>query len=163
MSSIKTFDGDKRTDPLLSFQCEGVSRMRTALLSCSQDNVVSARSAMQQVTVLRVYHQVSRIVRFLDLMDKLEAKLYDSIEATVDTADIYDNSTWISLLAIQKQLQQNLIESQKLLQPFLDSNIFDIPVEDISIEENSAKLISPESRENIRNAAQAVLVELNAG
>ena len=163
MSSIKTFDGDKRTDPLLSFQCEGVSRMRTALLSCSQDNVVSARSAMQQVTVLRVYHQVSRIVRFLDLMDKLEAKQYDSIEATVDTADKYDNYTWISLLAIQKQLQQNLIESQKLLQPFLDSNIFDIPVEDISIEENSAKLISPESRENIRNASQAVLVDLNAG
>lgn len=163
MSSIKTFDGDKRTDPLLSFQSEGVSRMRTALLSCSQDNVVSARSAMQQVTVLRVYHQVSRIVRFLDLMDKLEAKLYDSIEATIDTSDIYENSTWMSLLAIQKQLQQNLIESQKLLQPFLDSNIFDIPVEDISIEDNSAKLISPESRENIRNAAQAVLVELNAG
>lgn len=163
MSDIKTFDDDKRTDPLLSFQSEGISRMRAALLSCSQDDVISAKSAMQQVTVLRVYHQVSRIVRFLDLMDKLEAKLYDSIEATVDSSDIYDTTTWLTLLEIQKRLQQNIIESQKLLQPFLDASIFDAPVEEISIEDSSAKLISPESRENIRNAAQAVLLELNAG
>lgn len=169
MKDFKTVEAssaaDKIKDPLLSLEREGVSKMRTSLLSCSMDSPATAKQAIQQVTVLRIYHQITRIVKYLDLMDKLEEKLYDSIECTIENAAEANPSTWMMLLSIQEKLQKNMIESHKLLQPFMelqDSNIMDLmPVEE-SIPSKTI-LMSSESREKVRNTAQAVLMKLNVG
>lgn len=170
MDDFKTVEASdaqtKKLDPLQSMKREGVERMRTSLLSCSMDNISSAKFAIQQVTVLRIYHQVLRIVKYLDLMDKLEEKLYDSIEYTVENAPEANPSTWMMLLNIQEKLQKNIIESHKLLQPFMelqDSNIMDLLPQEEVLSNSAAAIIPSESREKIRNTAQAVLMKLNAG
>lgn len=164
MSDFKTFGGSN--DPLRKVQREGVSRMRASLLSCSMDNLSNTKLAIQQVTVLRIYHQITRIIKYLDLMDKLEEKLYDSIENTIDAADSYNPSTWMMLIKIQERMQELMIQSHKLLQPYLeleDFNISDLLPAPSDDESTNTSIMSSESREKIRNNAQAVLIALNAG
>lgn len=166
VDNFKTVEvsGTPSMDPLSAVQREGISRMRASLLACSLDNPSSTKLAMQQVTLLRVYHQVNRIIKYLDLMDKLEEKLYSSLEYSIDNMSTADPTTWRILLKAQEELQKNMVESQKLLSPYLDASLFDVA--DYILPESdsvsSPVVASAESRERIRNTAQAVLLQLNA-
>lgn len=166
MDDLKTFEG-VLPDPLYEKQKEDVARMRSSLLSCSADPSL-AKVAMQNVAVLRLYHQVARIIRYLDLMDKLEDKLYSSIEYTVDKMNAESQSTWMMLLSIQEKLQKNMIESQKLLAPVQDL-IDAANTELFSVMESSTPAV-PETltldantREKLRLSAQTVIRQLNVG
>lgn len=149
-------------DPLYSKQREGVAKMRASLLACAEGTDLS-QQAIHNITVLRVYHQLSRIIRYLELMDKLEAKLYESLEYKIDTSDIQDDSTWVSLLAIQEKLQKMMIDSQKLIEPYLDLSEFTV-VDTVTSETEvtSTLTLDATSRDRLRNNAKQVLIELNA-
>lgn len=166
MDDLKTFEG-VLPDPLYEKQKEDVAKMRASLLSCNNDPTL-AKNAMQNIAALRLYHQVSRIIRYLDLMDALENKLYASIENSIDKMNPESQSTWMMLLNLQEKLQKNMIESQKLLAPVqdllaaVDSDVFismEVPVEaapgTISLNANT--------REKIRMSAQEVIRQLNVG
>lgn len=151
-----------KKNPLTVVQNESISRMRNALLSLSIEDSTSVKTTIQQITVLRIYHQLVRIVKYLDIMDKLEDKLYESIDAQLMTMDAYDSSTMQELLLVQASLQKSMIESHKLLQPYLE-------IENLSIGElmpdtttDAKTSIIPEtSREKLRIAAQTLLSELD--
>lgn len=166
MDDLKTFEG-VLPDPLYEKQKEDVARMRSSLLSCSADPSL-AKVAMQNVAILRLYHQVARIIRYLDLMDKLEDKLYSSIEYTVDKMNPESQSTWMMLLNIQEKLQRNMIESQKLLAPVQDL-IDAANTELFSVVESSTPAIpgtltlDASTREKLRLSAQTVIRQLNVG
>ena len=163
---IETFDQTpapmSQMNPLYKRQREDVAKMRTSLLSCTDDTAIPARRAIQQITVLRVYHQISRIIRYLEIMDKLEDKLYESISFELDNADVTESETWLKLITIQEKLQKSMIESHKLLQPYLD--IQEFSVVDLTQSDDSSTrtelLMSPEERDSLRLAAQSVLKEL---
>lgn len=167
MKDLNTFEGsdlDRVQNPLLTFQKEGVSRMRTSLLSCNLQDGKQTKIAIQQITILRIYHQISRIIRYLDLMDKLEDKLYSSIEHTIDNASDASPATWIQLLKIQEKLQSNMIESHKLLQPYMDLTDFTIPeIVNSQTADPETLLIPSDTRDKLRTTAQAILVELEEG
>jgi len=168
LKDLKTVEENQNLqihDPNLNFQKEAVERMRTSLLSCTIDsNSKTATAALQQIAVMRIYHQVSRVIKYLDLMDKLENKLYESIETSMDNMSAANPSTWAMLLRIQSQLQYNMVQSQKLLEPYMNMDTFHVP--DFSSDKDyidaDAKLIPQESREKLRNTAQAILAELNS-
>lgn len=149
-------------DPLVSKQREDVAKMRASLLCCS-DDPFSASNAIRNITVLRIYHQLNRIIRYLEMMDKIEDKLYRSIDSTLETLEDDDPTTWMRLITLQEKLQKNLIESHKLLEPYLD--IPDLHVDEISpkvIEsiDNSQNLLDKDARDRIRTSAQQVLSAL---
>lgn len=169
MADIETFGGSVISmDPLYEKQKENVTKMRSALLSCSSDNLssASAKQALKNITAMRIYHQIARIIKYLDLMDKVEDKLYKSIESTLDRLDENSMGTWHMLIGIQSQLQKTMIESHKLLQPYLelqDIQVIDlIPSAESSTEISSANVIPAESRQKIRDAAGCVLQSLEA-
>ena len=171
MGEIKTFDAsgtsiisDTGMDPILRKQKEDVCKMRTALLSASADPRLTS-NAIKQVTVLQVYHQLTRIIRYTELIDKLEEKLYSSIEYTIDTMDETSMLTWRTLISIQERLQKLIIESNKVFAPFLDMNAY---VESVSSADNEvvpSKTIGLDAskREKLRASARHVLEELNVG
>ena len=166
MSDFKTVEGSSITkmDPLLRQQKEDVSRMRTSLLACNISKE-SARSALQTINVTRAYHQLNRIIRYTELMDELEEKLYESIHHYVSAADPNSTTTWMMLLNIQEKLQKNMIESMKLLQPYMD-NMQQLTEElTVDVEEDRQRALpfNAETREHLRNSAKKVLMELNAG
>lgn len=161
---IKTVDSSNNLiiDDLYQRQKENVSKMRTALLAVSDESCITPRQAIQDITGMRIYHQLIRIIRYTELMDKLETKLYESIEYSIDSANSPDPATWITLLKIQEKLQKQMIESHKLLQPYLDIKEFSI-VELTSIDntQNSANIImEPEERDKLRSKAQSILLQL---
>lgn len=147
-------------DPLIAKQREDVAKMRASLLCCSEDPH-TATQAMKNITVLRVYHQISRIIRYLEMMDKIEAKLYESIDAALDRMDVNSGVTWMTLLNIQERLQENLISSHKLLQPYLNVQEFSIedlaPTVTTSPTGDGSSILSRESRDRLRSSAQQVL------
>ncbi len=162
-AKIKTFDSAEEiqkweTDPIYQKQKEGVDRMRTALLSCPSEDYLSTKYAIKQVTALRIYHQMMRIVSYTELMDKLEAKLYQSIEYAIDNSSPTNQSTWMMLLSIQEKLQKNMLESQKLIEPYLN---MEFP-EDITNEKelDHDGILNADSREKIRLGARTVLSQL---
>lgn len=159
---IETVDQPTPMNPIYKRQREDVAKMRTSLLACHDDSTIPTRLAIQKITVLRVYHQVSRIIRYLEIMDKLEDKLYESIDYEVDNADITDSDTWVKLMAIQEKLQKSMIESHKMLQPYLDLTEFSVVdlTQDDGQTTGTEMLMSPETRNNLQLAAQAVLQEL---
>ena len=115
--------------------------------------------SLQRIVVLQLYHQVNRIIKYLDLMDNLEDKLYESIEYQIGTTDIEDG--WALLLKIQSKLQENMIESQKLLKPYIDivmvdDKIFDIQSYGTEVTDE-VSVINAESRESIRRNAKDLL------
>lgn len=161
--SIKTVDDcNPLLDPLYKRQKEGVAKMRTSLLAYTEENGVSTRQALESITAMRVYHQLTRIVKYLEVMDKLEAKLYESIEYSIDTAQSSDPSTWMGLLNIQERLQKSMIESHKLLQPYLD--IRDFGVVELAPQEDTVNaatvIMKPEERDSLRSKAQSILLQL---
>ena len=113
--SIETVDKSAIIEnPIVAKQKEDVAKMRTSLLSCSKENGVSTMRAIQDITVMRVYHQLTRIIRYTEMMDKLEDKMYAALDYQIDNADITSVSTLESLMNIQTQLQRSMIESHNL-------------------------------------------------
>lgn len=164
MTNIETVNSSTTTqDPLIQKQREDVAKMRASLLCCN-DDIYSAGQAIKRITVLRVYHQMNRIIRYLEMMDKIEAKIYESLDASLETMDIYEPSTWMALIAIQEKLQKNLIDSHKLLEPYMKPDMFNVeslaPEVIETSETNVAGVLTKESRENIRVSAQQVLAAL---
>ena len=150
-------------DPLYMKQQQDVAAMRASLLAFNSGDPTSAKLAVQKITAMRFYHQLSRIIRYTDMMDKIEAKLYESIDRSIERMNSDSPATWMQLLTIQERLQKSMIESQKLLQPYLDLeslSFVDVPE---SIQEVSfgAMLMEQESRDRLRTSAQAVLSALN--
>lgn len=154
------------TDALYSRQREDVAKMRTSLLACSDDPITSTK-ALQNITVLRVYHQVSRIIRYLEMMDKIEDKLYESLDYRLEHIDVENPTAWMMLITVQEKLQKNLIESHKLLQPYLNIEEFSLqslmPVASTSsaVESGATAVLSKSSRDKLRQSAQQVLAALN--
>lgn len=151
-------------DVLYSRQREDVAKMRASLLACSDDSVTSTR-ALQNITVLRVYHQVSRIIRYLEMMDKIEDKLYETLNYRLDNMDVESPTAWMTLITIQEKLQRNLIESHKLLQPYLNVEEFSLqslmPATTSVVESGAAAILPKDSRDKLRQSAQQVLAALN--
>lgn len=161
---IKTVDSSKNllADEIYQRQKENVSRMRASILALSSDSGVSTRAVIQEITGMRIYHQLMRIIKYTELMDKLETKLYESIECAVESANSAEPSTWAALLTIQEKLQKSMIESHKLLQPYLD--IQELAVVDLAKTESdvssSASILSSEDRDRLRMNAQNVIQQL---
>ena len=153
------------TDPLYSKQREDVAKMRTSLLACSDDPVTSTK-ALQNITVLRVYHQISRIIRYLEMMDKIEEKLYESLDYRLDNMDVENPTAWMMLLNVQERLQKNMIDSHKLLQPYLNVEEFSLQslmptaTTASSIESGTSAVLPKASRDKLRQSAQQILSEL---
>ena len=160
-TNISTLD-DSLVDPLLKEQQAQAAQMRDALLSCKKNDITSAKIALQNIAVLQVYHQVSRIIRYTEVMDRLEDKLYASIDANLAEMDEFDPNTMILLTKIQGDLQKSMVMSQELLKPYLDIDLASIapPVEINEETSFGAAIIPKESRNAIRNGAQALLTEL---
>ena len=163
MREFETFENSSIQDPLIAKQREDVSRMRASLLACDGD-IRNVTYALQSITVLRVYHQVSRIIRYLDMMDKIESKLYEHIDYKLSESEVGNTKDLFLLLELQERLQSNMISSHKLLQPYIDQmegiSAF-IDISSCSVD-NSAELnlIDSDSRQNLRIAAQSVLEAL---
>ena len=164
MTDLKTV-GDvsvTSTDPLYAKQKEDVSKMRASLLSCSGDSTTT-KQALQNITTLRVYHQITRIIKYIEMCDKIEQKMYESIDCTLDTADSMKPQTWIMLLEMQERLQKIIIESHKVLQPYL--NLTEFTVVDLNQSNteisNSASILDAKTRDKLRVSAQAVLMQLD--
>ena len=166
-TAFKTVEGTVGTvDPLIAKQREDVARMRTSLLACDA-NPQLATTALKNVTVLQVYHQISRIIRYTELCDKLEAKLYETMDNMIDKLDTDSNLTLSMLFNTQERLQKLMIESNKMLAPFLDmaAYIESVRVDDSSEESGPKTTIALDAtrREKLRNSAKQVLLELNVG
>lgn len=163
---IKTVDGSsfiEKVDPLYQRQREGVAKMRTSLLAYTDDGGASTRQAIQSITAMRVYHQLVRIVKYLELMDKLEDKMYAAIDYSVEHASASDPATWIQLVTLQERLQKSMIESHKLLQPYLDVQEFNVvDLVPTDHESTTSVIMSSESRDKLRTNAQAVLAQLQS-
>ena len=100
MSNLNTFEGSgAQLNSLQAKQKEYIEKMRANLLVCGTDST-SAVTAINNITVLRIYHQIDRIIKYLDLMDKLEEKMYKSIEYTIDKSSPESTATWFTLLGI---------------------------------------------------------------
>lgn len=145
-------------------QTEDVANMRSSLLSFNRSDPLSAKMAIQNVTVLRVYHQLSRIVRYTEMMDKIEDKIYQAIDCQLMDMDEYDPVTIGKLLTIQERLQKCMIESHKLLEPYLDLDaltVVDMPQPADCSNTFAAMILDQESREKLRTSAQQVLSALS--
>lgn len=162
MDHLNTFEESKVTDPLYAKQREDVAKMRASLLACNVDPSL-ARTAVNNIAVLRVYHQITRIIRYTELMDKLEDKLYESIDNTIDRLNPESQSTWMMLMNIQERLQKTMIESQKMLAPLKDLVEMDLTLDtESSYAQSTKSILDASARDNIRTKANAILVELNA-
>lgn len=167
--SIETVDNSNTVveNPIVAKQKEDVAKMRTSLLSCSKENGVSTMRAIQDITVMRVYHQLTRIIRYTEMMDKLEDKLYSAMDYQIDNSDVTDPNTLMMLMGIQEKLQKAMIDSHKLLQPYMDLQDFSV-VDLVSTTDStdnpiSQKLMTSESRDKVRYAAQGVIEMFAAG
>ena len=165
-NDLKTFgvvdDNPVIIDAITAKQKSLTDEMRSALLSCSFGDIASTKSAMQYVVTRKIIHQVERLIKFTELMDRLEDKLYDSIDQNLAEMDECDPNTMMLLLKVQSQLQDNMIESHKLLQPYLDFDISIYTQPQTEDTQNSfmANIIPQSARNNIRIGAQALLTEL---
>ena len=153
---------DGLVNPLLTEQVEQAAQMRDALLVCRKSDIHTAKVALQNISVLYIYHQVARIIRYIEVMDRLEDKLYASIDANLSQMDEFDPATMMMLTKVQCDLQKSMVISQDMLKPYMDIDLESIaPMKEVSGEESFGATILPrESRNAIRNGAQALLTEL---
>ena len=148
-------------DPILREQKMQIDQMRSIYIKFNKGEPNAAKRAMQNITVLRIYHQMGRIIKFTEVMDALEDKLYDSMMMNIGQMDSADPATLMMLLKVQAQLQETMIQSQLLIKPYLDMDIEAIaPPQELEETSFGAAIISQESRNNIRTGAQALLTEL---
>lgn len=153
---------DGLVNPLLTEQVEQAAQMRDALLVCRKSDIHTAKVALQNISVLYIYHQVARIIRYIEVMDRLEDKLYASIDANLSQMDEFDPATMMMLTKVQCDLQKSMVISQDMLKPYMDIDLESIaPMKEVNGEESFGATILPrESRNAIRNGAQALLTEL---
>lgn len=169
MNDLNTFeDCTEVYDPLYRSQKEGVSRMRASLLSCSDGSITT--QALHNITVLRISHQIGRIIRYLDMMDKLEATLYSSVDELLTDVGRSDYSyepgnrlaAINQMLTIQERIQDIMIKSDKLLEPYLSLQDFNIVEADTASPATPVgQLLNSSDRDRLRLKAQAVLTELD--
>lgn len=154
-------------DALFLKQRADVDKMRVSLLSCDSDPSNTVR-ALRNIAILQIQHQFGRIIRFLDMMDQIEDKLYDAIGARLDTIDEFDPDAWMMLMSLQSRLQKNIIESNKLLEPYIGVNSvaqFNLIAEEYSeIPATSEDTIGIDKveRDRLRIAAQQVISSLTS-
>ena len=165
MDILKTVEGQEveSVDPLRAAKNEDVAKMRASLLACS-DDPTSAVSQFQKITYLRLKHQLARIIKYTELMDRLEETLYDAIDGYLVNADVFDPLTMTTLLNVQDRLLENMNKSHELLKPYLTASGLPIeqfvPVETVDAE---TSLISRETRDKLRESARKVLEVLDGG
>lgn len=149
---------------LFSEQVKDVENMRRALISFDKSDANAARKAIQNVTLLRVYHQLERIVRYTEVMDKLEDRIYQSIEMKLMNADPDDEDLYFTLIPIQERLQRMMIESHKLLEPYLSMEqltALEVPREEDPANSFTSMLLEQESREKVRTGVQQLMSLIN--
>lgn len=151
-----------KTDPLVERQKRDVEQMRTSLLLCNTEDGNLAKQAIRNITVLRVYHQIARIIKYLDMMDKIENKMYEAIDNSLNTADVYDGDSWAKLMAMSSKLQEIMIDSQKLLDPYLKlKEYIEAPIVSGEVHTPDTMGMDSATRNSLRVKAQAVLLELD--
>lgn len=159
MDYLETVEGSEiiSCDPLYKKQQEDVAKMRTSLLACSNDPDL-VKASLKQITILRAYHQMSRIIRYLDMMDKIEDKLYSTIDDELNNSDS-GAQTMILLLEVQERLQRSMIESQKLIAPYIDltTYISNESVTTIDASDTDITIMNSTEREDLRRKAQDVI------
>lgn len=152
-------------------QKQYTQEMRSSMLSCMESDSFSVKNTMSKILALRVYHQIARIIRYTEEMDKIEQKLYQVVDLTLDKMDpmFIDENTQAclsTLMHLQQKLQQSMIDSQKLLDPYLTMDSLwyvEVPSEDVAMEgSEDVKLLSQDSRQKIRKGAQEALAALNS-
>lgn len=168
-ANFKTVEtGVTNTTQLQIKQRADVAKMRASLLSCDADPNHTVES-LKAIAVLQIQHQFARIINYLDIMDKIEQKLYATIETTLENLDETDPTAWATLITIQARLQKNIIESNKLLEPYLGIdavNNFSLVVDTTEALQSSATTTSDvkldkSGRDKLRIAAQNVLNTLS--
>lgn len=163
MEEAKTV-GDPDDMSLLVEQMNDVSSMRSALLSFPKSDPQAAVKAIRNVTLLRVYHQVERIVRYTEMCDKIEDRMYQSINAKLDNTSPDDESLWYTLLGIQDKMQKIMIESHKLLEPYLSLEqlqALEVPQQADPADSFTSMILDQESREKVRTSAQQVIAAIS--
>lgn len=161
MDDVKTV-GSVATD-LYAEQAKHVQSMRTELVSFQKNDPAAAFKAIKNITILRVYHQLSRIVKYTELMDRLEDRIYESINMKLDNADPDDEDIYFTLIPIQERLQRMMIESHKLLEPYLNLEqlaTFEVPQQQDPSQAFTSMILDQESREKVRTSAQELLAAI---
>ena len=153
---------DSLVDPLIFEQKEQANLMRKSLLTCRTGTISDAKIALQNIAVLQIYHEVARIIRFIEVMDRLEDKIYDSVDMNIGGMDSADPATLMMLVKVQGDLYKTMAMSQELLKPYMNIDLESIaPMRDVTEDTSFGVAILPkESRNAIRNGAQALLTEL---
>ena len=164
MSDVaKTVSGRTGLD-LFNEQVHDVDSMRRNLLSFDKSDPNAARKAIQNVTLLRVYHQLERIVRYTEMMDRLEDRIYQSIDAKLLNSDPDDADLYLQLIPIQDRLQKMMIESHKLLEPYLAMEqlaALNVPKDEDPANSLTSMLLEQESREKVRTGVQQLMAIIN--
>jgi hypothetical protein len=165
MSGISKTVADSTTGlDLYIEQVRDVSAMRSSLLQFDKTDPAAARKAVQNVTLLRFYHQLERIVRYTEMIDKIEDKMYQSIELKLENSDPDDEDLWLTLIPMQERLQKMMIESHKLLEPYLSPEMLaplEIEKEDDPSASFTSMLLDQESREKVRTGVQQLMEIIN--
>ena len=149
---------------LYGAQCNEVEQMRNCLLTFDRHDPDAIKKAIQNVTLLRVYHQLERIVRFTEMMDRIEDRIYQSIEAKLDNSDPDDENMFLTLIPIQERLQKTMVESHKLLEPYLSMEqltVLEVPQPDDPTTSFASMLLNQQSREKVRTGVQSLLNVIN--
>ena len=150
---------------LYAAQCNDVEQMRNCLLTFDRKDPAAIKKAIQNVTLLRVYHQLERIVRFTEMLDQIEDRIYQSIQAKLDNSDPDDESMWLTLIPIQERLQKTMVESHKLLEPYLSMeqlSALEIPQQQEDPTKSFASMIlDQQGREKVRTGVQSLLNVIN--
>lgn len=145
----------KSADTLTAQQQSDVSAMRSALLNCDRGDATSVSFALQTIFSMRVFHQLSRLIKYTEHMDKIEQKMYESMDRFMDNLDETDTSGWLVLMNAQEQLQRIMMNSQKLLEPYANVSLYipEQPVEDSF----GSGLLDQKERKKLRESAQLIL------
>lgn len=145
-------------------QHNDVQEMRNQLLSFDKKDSQAARKAVQNITILRFYHQLERIVRYTELIDRIEDRMYQSIELKLQNSDPDDEELWFTLIPMQERLQRMMIESHKLLEPYLSPELLaplEVPKEEDPAKSFTSMILDQESREKVRTGVQQLMEVIN--
>lgn len=156
ISDITTLDTDtKPADSLAVQQQSDVSAMRSALLNCDRGDAASVSFALQTIFSMRVFHHLSRLIKYTEHMDKIEQKMYESMDRFMDNLEETDTSAWLALITAQEQLQRIMMNSQKLLEPYSNVSLYvpEQPVEDSF----GNGILDQTERKKLRESAQLIL------
>lgn len=149
---------------MYSAQCADIQQMQQEILAFNKNDPSATRKAIQNITILRVGHQLKRIIRLLELLDKLEDRIYQSIDAKLDNSDPDDDSMWFTLIPIQERLVKSMVESHKILEPYLKIEqlaALEVPQQSDPTQSFTTMIMEQESRERIRTGVQSLLNVIN--